>query len=135
MSGIIEALAAIVIFTCATLCKILTCCLWFAVSSCSSVCLISLVPPTPRLWLLLHHCRMPLSSSTRSLGPRCCSSTQRTRLRIYKDRLKEVQATTSADHLRRIWCSQHENHGYDDFNEAWAKAQLTLACPTQSSPL
>ena len=48
-----------------------------------------------------------------------------------KDRLKEVQATTSADHLRRIWCSQHENHGYDEFNEAWAKAQLTLACPTQ----
>ncbi|DBA99879.1 TPA: hypothetical protein ACH3X1_013768 [Trebouxia sp. C0004] len=47
-----------------------------------------------------------------------------------KDRLKEVQATTSADHLRRIWCSQHENHGYDEFNEAWAKAQLTLACPT-----
>ncbi|KAL3142958.1 hypothetical protein ABBQ38_003243 [Trebouxia sp. C0009 RCD-2024] len=48
-----------------------------------------------------------------------------------KDRLKEVQATTSADHLRRIWCSQHENHGYEEYNEAWAKAQLTLACPTR----
>ena len=46
-----------------------------------------------------------------------------------KDRLKEVQASTSADHLRRIWCSQHENHGYEEYNEAWAKAQLTLACP------
>lgn len=71
-------------FICATLCHTLTCCLWFAVSSCNSVCLISLVPPTPRLWLLLHHCQMPLSSSTRSLGPRCCSNTQRTRPRKYK---------------------------------------------------
>ena len=48
-----------------------------------------------------------------------------------KDRLKEVQATFAAEHLRRKWCSQHENHGYEEYNEAWAKAQLTLASRTR----
>lgn len=46
-----------------------------------------------------------------------------------KDRLKEVQATIQADHLRHIWCAQHENHGYEEFNEAWTKAQQTIARP------
>ena len=48
-----------------------------------------------------------------------------------KDKLKEVQATTSADQLRKMWCSQYNNHGCGEVNEAWAKAQLTLARPTQ----
>ncbi len=48
-----------------------------------------------------------------------------------KDRLKEVQATISAEHLRRMWYAQHKHHGYNEFSEAWAKALLTLAYPHQ----
>lgn len=48
-----------------------------------------------------------------------------------KERLKEVQATVAAEHLRRIWHSQHESHGYEEYNDAWAKALQSIQRATR----
>lgn len=48
-----------------------------------------------------------------------------------KERLKGVQATVAAVHLRRIWHTQHENHGYEEYNDAWAKALQSIQNPTR----
>lgn len=48
-----------------------------------------------------------------------------------KERLKEVQATVPAEHLRVIWFTQHEKHGYEEYNNAWAKALQSIQSPTR----
>ena len=46
-----------------------------------------------------------------------------------KAKQREVQSTLAAEHLRQIWRAHHENHGYEEFKEEWAKALLLIACP------
>ncbi len=40
-----------------------------------------------------------------------------------------VQEGVSADHLRQIWRTHHEGHGYEEFKDEWARALLLIACP------
>ena len=46
-----------------------------------------------------------------------------------KAKLREVQATVAAEHLRQIWRAHHENHGYEEYKEEWAKALSLIAWP------
>ncbi|KAK9863919.1 hypothetical protein WJX84_000139 [Apatococcus fuscideae] len=41
-------------------------------------------------------------------------------------KLKSLQASLKARHLRLIWRSHHENHGYSEFAEAWQRALQLL---------
>lgn len=43
--------------------------------------------------------------------------------------LAGVQESVSADHLRQIWRSHHEGHGYEEYKDEWARALLLIACP------
>lgn len=46
-----------------------------------------------------------------------------------KRKQQELQASLAAEHLRQIWRARHENHGYDEYQQEWARALLLIACP------
>ena len=51
-----------------------------------------------------------------------------------KDRLRAVQATFHADHLRRLWSTKLEDYGSEKFHHAWAKAQQIVMAPQTVNP-
>ena len=41
---------------------------------------------------------------------------------LQRERLRRVQREAAAPHLRAVWASRHEQHGYPEFAEEWALA-------------
>lgn len=46
-----------------------------------------------------------------------------------KSRLWQAQSFLAAEHLRQMWRAYHENHGYEEYRQEWAKALFLIACP------
>ncbi len=57
----------------------------------------------------------------------------RAQLAPARARLATVQECVGADHLRQIWRTHHEGHGYEEFRDEWARALLLVACPCACS--
>lgn len=43
-----------------------------------------------------------------------------------RERLRRVQSEAAAPHLRAVWASRHEQHGYPEFAEEWGLALKTM---------
>lgn len=43
--------------------------------------------------------------------------------------MAQVQASLPAEHIRLLWKSHHEHHGYDEYKEEWAHALQLMALP------
>ena len=69
------------------------------------------------------------ASETSSCWPACLqrySGIDARAVELQRERLRRVQSESAAPHLRAVWASRHELHGYPEFSSEWELALRTM---------